>query len=197
MARSARAARAAAFLQGAAGFRHHHLGGFHHRGLRALLVEGDLALLEQVNPVSYFQHLAVVVRDDDDSHLAPVLEVAHQIQDHRRFLDAHGRQRLPPQDELRADVLARKCRAVGRAGRGWLSSHQALPAARSRASRTLAIIAIRIAPPKMMSSGLALTPATLSPLMSVDSTIAPRNAPRIVPCPPSIAVPPMTAAVTA
>ena len=58
-------------------------------------------------------------------------------------------------------------------------------------------MAMRIAPPKMMSSGLALTPMMLNPSIRVPSTIAPRAAPRIVPEPPSMAVPPMTAAVTA
>ena len=58
-------------------------------------------------------------------------------------------------------------------------------------------MATRIAAPKMMSSGLALIPMTSKPSVSMASTIAPRNAPMMVPEPPSIAVPPMTAAATA
>ncbi len=48
-----------------------------------------------------------------------------------------------------------------------------------------------------MFSGLALIPMSGNPSMRMPSTTAPRNAPMIVPEPPSIAVPPMTAAVTA
>src|ERR1700749_1162348 len=99
------------------------------------------------------------------------------------------------------DVLDAEDVAGGRRGsRGRVRTgggHTLRPASRSRASCTLAIMAIRMAPPKMMSSGLALTPRMLNPSVSVPSTIAPRAAPRIVPTPPSIAVPPMTAAVTA
>src|ERR1700730_8824680 len=324
---------------------------FLHRGVLAEPVEGDLAVLQQVDPVAYFQGLAVVVHDHDDGDLTLALQVLDQFQDHRPFLGAHRRQRLVQQQHLgvrghrpghrdglalatgqlghlgvdrgdahpdpvelllggaphapvgqqrpagplpvqehvvvdgelvdqrqvlvhgvdaeragvvhrlQRDLLALQddpsrgrglkaahdldqrgfARAVvtqepqhltlaqvevhvvqrgdraepfvdvldpehitagvsrgGGSGAGyWLRGHQFLPAARSRASRTLTIMAIRIAAPSTMSSGLALTPATLSPSSSVASTIAPRNAPRMVPWPPSIAVPPMTAAVTA
>ena len=58
-------------------------------------------------------------------------------------------------------------------------------------------MATRTAAPKMMGSGLALTPRMVKPSVSMPMTTAPRNAPMTVPVPPSIAVPPMTAAVTA
>src|SRR5581483_4528950 len=99
-----------------------------------------------------------------------------------------------------ADVLDPQC-VDGRVRHGclavWnLGSHENLPAWRSRASWTLMTIAPRTAAPKIMLTTLALMPIKLKPSMSNASTIAPRNAPRIVPEPPSIAVPPMTAAVT-
>jgi len=54
------------FLQGLAVFGDHHIGQFLRRCLRAELVQGDPAALEQVHPVAHLQDLAVVVRDDDD-----------------------------------------------------------------------------------------------------------------------------------
>src|SRR5262249_7402703 len=87
--------------------------------------------------------------------------------------------------------------AAGR-GRGPLAvrfrrAHHALPARRSRASCTLAIMATRIAPPKMIGSGLALIPIGLKPPCRIASMSARRKARMIVPAPPASAVPPMTA----
>src|ERR1700735_5757758 len=118
-------------------------------------------------------------------------------------VQVHVPQRRPRAEPL-ADVLGPQHVPAWRAAIAarWLCArslggHSVRPASRSRASCTLAIMAIRIAPPKMLSSGLALTPRMLNPSISVPSTIAPRAAPRTVPTPPSMAVPPMTAAVTA
>src|SRR5258708_24897858 len=45
------------------------------RGVLAVLVQRYLAVLEQVDPVAHLQHLAVVVRDDDDRDVALLLEI--------------------------------------------------------------------------------------------------------------------------
>ena len=58
-------------------------------------------------------------------------------------------------------------------------------------------MATRIAAPKMIGNGFELTPMMSKPSVRIASTTAPRNAPKIVPEPPSIAVPPITAPITA
>ena len=60
----------------------------------------------------------------------------------------------------------------------------------------MAIMARIMAAPRKMGSGFALIPITLKPLNSTAIRIPPKNAPMMVPEPPSIAVPPMTAAAT-
>src|SRR5580704_5889067 len=44
------------------------------RGFRGVLVQGDPAPLDQVDPVADLEDLAVVVRDDDDRDLAVLLQ---------------------------------------------------------------------------------------------------------------------------
>src|SRR6202012_38423 len=78
---------------------HPDLGQLGHPRVGAALVEGDLAVLDQVHPVADLEHLAVVVGDDDDRDLTLLLELPDQVQDDGAFLDAHRGQRLlPPQD---------------------------------------------------------------------------------------------------
>src|SRR5580692_10899141 len=51
------------------------------RGFRGVLVQGDPAPLDQVDPVADLEDLAVVVRDDDDRDLAVLLQFPDQVQD--------------------------------------------------------------------------------------------------------------------
>src|SRR6266545_1750625 len=70
------------------------------RGLLSLLVVGDLAVLQQVDPVAHLEDLRVVVRDDDDRHVPAFLEVADQIEDERALLGPHRGERLVQQQDL-------------------------------------------------------------------------------------------------
>ena len=72
---------ALALLQSLAVFRYDHVGQFLGGGLVAALVEGDLAALDQVHPVAHLEHLAVVVRDDDDRNVALGLEPGDEVED--------------------------------------------------------------------------------------------------------------------
>src|SRR5690348_7941475 len=90
---------AVALLERLAVLGHDDVREFLDRGVLAALVEGDPAALQQVHPVDDREHLAVVVRDDDDRH-ALLLQVADQIEDHRALLDAHGGQRLVEEQDL-------------------------------------------------------------------------------------------------
>ena len=91
---------AAALLQCPAVLRHDDLGEFVGGGLVAALVEGDPAALDQVHPVAHLEHLAVVVRDDDDRDVALRLELRDEVKDHRAFLDPHRGQRLVQEQDL-------------------------------------------------------------------------------------------------
>src|SRR5581483_3388778 len=73
---------AVALLERLAVLGHDDLGELLDRGVAAVLVEGDLAALQQVHPVANLEHLAVVVRDDDDRD-ALCLEVLDQVEDQR------------------------------------------------------------------------------------------------------------------
>src|SRR5438132_8722194 len=61
---------AAALLQGLAVFGDYQVGQLLGRCLRAELVQGYPAALEQVHPVAHLEHLPVIVRDDDDRDVA-------------------------------------------------------------------------------------------------------------------------------
>src|SRR3954468_8530817 len=64
------------------------------RRVQGPLVEGDLAMLQQVHTIAHVQHLSVVVGDDDDRDVAALLEVADQVEDECTLLGAHCRQRF-------------------------------------------------------------------------------------------------------
>src|SRR5581483_7541235 len=95
---------ALAFLESLAVFGHDDFGELLDRSIRAALVQGDPPALKQVHPVADVEDLAVVVRDDDDRQAAVFLEPAHQVEDHRAFLDAHRGQRLVEQQDLGVGV---------------------------------------------------------------------------------------------
>jgi PAS domain S-box-containing protein len=91
---------AAALLQGLAVLRHDHLGQLVGGGLGAALVEGDLAVLDHVHPVGHLEHLAVVVRDDDDRDVALCLEPQDEVKDQRALLDPHRGEGLVQEQDL-------------------------------------------------------------------------------------------------
>src|SRR5262249_49937776 len=84
---------------------------------------------------------------------------------------------------LGADRLAHRAPPNGR----W---------ARNLARWMLAIIAIRIAAPMMMSKVKALMPCRVNPSCMPPSMMPPTSPPTIVPAPPAIAVPPITPEAT-
>src|ERR1700735_1305055 len=156
-----------------------------------LVVDQQLARvgpLESAEDLQQGRLAGSVVADEAEDLAAGQVQVHVPQRRHRAepLADVLGPQHVPA---WRAAIAARWLCARS------LGGHSVRPASRSRASCTLAIMAIRIAPPKMMPSTFALIPTMSKPSIRVDRAIAARNAPSIVPEPPSIAVPPMTAAV--
>ena len=61
-------------------------------------------MLEQVDPVADFEHVRVVVHDQDHRDVATRLQLSDQVEDQRALLRAHRRQRLVEKKDLRLRV---------------------------------------------------------------------------------------------
>ena len=68
------------------------------------LVEHDMAVSEQVDPVAHLEHVHVVVRDDDHRHVGALLQLLDQLDDQSPFARSHRGERLVEQDDLRVGV---------------------------------------------------------------------------------------------
>ena len=81
--------------------RHHQLGELLERGLVHRLVDGDAALLHDVDAVAELEEMRVVVVDHDDRDAAAGREILDEVDDEARLARAHGRERLVQEQDLR------------------------------------------------------------------------------------------------
>jgi hypothetical protein len=69
------------------------------RRVRRRLVEDDLAVVDEVDPVARLEDVHVVVEDHDDRDLARLAQAADEVEHQRPLAHAHRRQRLVEQQD--------------------------------------------------------------------------------------------------
>jgi hypothetical protein len=83
---------------------HDDLGELLDRGLRRRLVEDDLAVADEIDPVARLEDVHVVVQDHDDRDLAALAQAPDEVEHQRALAHAHRRQRLVEQQDARIRV---------------------------------------------------------------------------------------------
>src|SRR5690348_3600310 len=81
--------------------RDHQLRELLERRLVHLLIDGDAALLQDVDAVTELEEMGVVVIDHDDRNPTARRQILDEVDDEARLTRAHRRERLVEQQDLR------------------------------------------------------------------------------------------------